>query len=76
MVQNIFLQMDHKIILFFNQSLSILNCLQMIQLGQRKSKHLSKYSGYGISFDVHGTFSLPNGGFEKTVVLFGANMSS
>ena len=33
------------------------------------------YSGYGISFDVRGTFSLPNGGFGKNIILSGANMS-
>ena len=34
------------------------------------------YSGYGISFNVRGTFLLPNGGFGKNVVIFGADMSS
>ena len=34
------------------------------------------YSGYDILFDVPGTFSLPNGGFGKNVVMFGADMSS
>ena len=34
------------------------------------------YSGCGISFDVCGTFSLPNRSFGKNVVIFGADMSS
>ena len=34
------------------------------------------YSGYGISFDVCGTFSLGNGGFSMNVIKFGADMSS
>ena len=34
------------------------------------------YSGYGISFDVRGTFSLPNGSFGKNVVIFCVDMSS
>ena len=33
------------------------------------------YSGYGISFDVSGTFLLPNGGFGKNIVIFGADIS-
>ena len=28
------------------------------------------YSGYCISFDIHETFSLPNGGFGKNVIIF------
>ena len=34
------------------------------------------YSGYSISFDVCGTFPLPNGGFIKNVIILRANMSS
>ena len=33
------------------------------------------YSGYGVSFDVPLTFSLPNGGFVKNLVIFGADKS-
>ena len=35
-----------------------------------------KYSGYGILFDVRGTFSFPTGGFGKNVIIFGVDMSS
>ena len=34
------------------------------------------YSKYGISFDVCGNISRPNGGFGKNVVIFVADMSS
>ena len=34
------------------------------------------YSGYGISFDLDGSFSLLNRCFGKNVVIGGANMSS
>ena len=34
------------------------------------------YSGYGISFDVCGTFSLRSFGFGKKVKIFSADMSS
>ena len=35
-----------------------------------------KYSGYGIGFDIKGTFSVPTSGFGKNVIIFGADMSS
>ena len=34
------------------------------------------YFWYGISFDVCGTFSLPNGNFGKNVEIFGVDLSS
>ena len=34
------------------------------------------YSGYCISFDVCGTFSMTNGGFGKNVIKLRAHMSS
>ena len=34
------------------------------------------YSVYGNSFNVHGTFSLPNGGLGKNVLIFCADKSS
>ena len=37
---------------------------------------ISLNSAYGILFDVRGTALLPNGGFGKNVILFGAEMSS
>ena len=35
-----------------------------------------KYSGYGIGFDVHGTFSFPSGGFGCNVIIFGVDTGS
>ena len=34
-----------------------------------------KYSGYGIGFDVKGTFSFPAGGFAKNCIIFCVDMS-
>ena len=34
------------------------------------------YSGYGIGFDRHGSFSFPGTGIGKNVIIFGADMSS
>ena len=39
-----------------------------------KSKY--KYSGYGIGFNNHGTFSMSDGSFGKSVIIFDADMSS
>ena len=33
-------------------------------------------SGYGIAFDSKGSFSHPNGGYGKNVIIFGADLSS
>ena len=35
-----------------------------------------KYPGYGIGFGSRGIFSHPSGGFDKNLIIFGADMSS
>ena len=35
-----------------------------------------KHSGYGIGFDRHGSYSYPNGGTWRNVIIFGVDMSS
>ena len=35
-----------------------------------------KYSGRGVGFDRHGTFSLPGTGLGRSVIIFGEDMSS
>ena len=35
-----------------------------------------KYSGYGIAFDRHGSFSFPGSRLGRNVITFGADMSS
>ena len=35
-----------------------------------------KYSGYGIGFDRHGSFSFPGTGLGRNVIMFGVDMSS
>ena len=34
------------------------------------------YPGYGIGFDTKTSFSFPNDGFGKNVIIFGVDMSS
>ena len=50
--------------------------LGVLKLTKNPDPDNRSYSGYGISFDVHGTFSLTNGKFGTNVVIFGADMSS
>ena len=35
-----------------------------------------KYQGHGIGFDLSGTFSHPDGGNRKNVVIFGVDMTN
>ena len=47
--------------------------LGTVKLTKNADPDKYSYSRYGISFDIHGTFSLRNGGFGKNIVIFGAN---
>ena len=47
-----------------------------VKLTKNSDPDKYSYFSYGISFDVHWSFSLPNGGFGKNVVIFGGDMSS
>ena len=46
-----------------------------VKLIKNTDSDKSPYTGYGISFDARGTFSLSNDEFGKKVVIFGADMS-
>ena len=35
-----------------------------------------KYSGYGIAFDIHGSFWFPSTGLGRNAIIFGVDMSS
>ena len=51
--------------------------LGAVKLAKNAHFNKYKYSGYGIGFDLHGSFSLFNGSrFGKNVKIFGADMSS
>ena len=48
-----------------------------VKITENADPDKNKYSGYGIGFDVRGTFSLPDGsGFGKNAIIFGADMNS
>ena len=50
---------------------------KLVKPVKKADKYKYKYSGYGIGFDNHGTFSMSNGsGSAINVITFGADMSS
>ena len=53
------------------------NCLfGAVSLTKNADINKYKYSGYGIGFDRHGSFSFPRGGNGRNVIIFGVHMSS
>ena len=52
------------------------NCLfGAVSLNKNGDIDKYKYSGYGIGFDRHGSFSFPGTGLGRNVIIFGADMS-
>ena len=53
------------------------NCLfRAVSLTKNADIDKYKYSGYGIGFDRHKSFSFPGTGLEQNVIIFGVDMSS
>ena len=52
------------------------NCSTIAKLTTNPDPDTYSHSRYSISFNVCGTFSLPNDGFAENVVIFVADMSS
>ena len=53
------------------------NCLfEVVSFTKNTNIDKSKYSGYGIRFDTHGSFSFPDIGLGRNVTIFGVDMSS
>ena len=53
------------------------NCLfRAVSLTKHADTDQYKYSGYGIGFDRHGSFSSPSIGLGRNVIIFGVDMSS
>ena len=53
------------------------NCLfGAVTLTKNADINNFKYSGYGIGFDRHGSFSFPGNGLGRNVIVFGVDMSS
>ena len=47
-----------------------------VSLTKNAGFHKYGYSGYGIGFDRHGSFSFPGTGLGRNVIIFGVDMSS
>ena len=48
--------------------------MELVQINADIDKY--GYSGYGIGFDKHGSFSFPGTGLGRNVIFFGVDMSS
>ena len=60
-----------------NTDFTLGNCLfESVKLTKNADLDKYKYTGYGIGFDSHSEFSLPDGNYGKNVIFFGADMSS
>ena len=58
-------------------SITLADCLfGAVKLTKNVDVHKYKYFRYGIAFDSRGSFSHPNGGYGRNVIIFGADMSS
>ena len=48
---------------------------RVVKLTKHTGVNNYRYSGYGIGFDRHGSFSYPGIGVGRNVIIFGVNMS-
>ena len=67
-----------KLLPFYTENGFALRYLFLGAVKLTSNPHPDKYPypGFGISFDMHGTFSLPNGGFDWKVITFCAGILS
>ena len=60
-----------------NTHFTLDNCLFIsVKLAKNADPDKYKYSGYGIGFDSHSEFSLPDGRMGRNAINFGADISS
>ena len=56
---------------------TLVNCLfGAVSTTKNADIDKKKYSGYGIGFDWTGVYLLPDGSFDRNVVIFGVDMNS
>ena len=48
---------------------------RVVKLTKHTGVNNYRYSGYGIGFDRHGSFSYPGIGVDRNKIIFGVNMS-
>ena len=60
-----------------NAEFTLKDCLfGAVKLTKNANPNKYSYSGYGIVFDSHSSFSIPNCDWGKNVIIFGVDMSS
>ena len=60
-----------------NSNIVLENCLfGAMSITKDDDPDKYKYSGYGIGFDSKGSYTHPDGGYGKNVIIFGADMSN
>ena len=60
-----------------NAEFALKNCLfGNVKITKNADPDKYSYSGYGIGFDSHSIFSIPNFHWGKNVIIFGVGMSS
>ena len=63
--------------MYANTTPTLVNCLfRVVSVTKNADIDKYKYSGYGIGFDRGGNYLLPSGRFDRTVIIFGVDMSS
>ena len=61
----------------FNTDFTLSNCLfGSVKLTRNADLDKHKYTDYGIGFDSHGEYSLPDGSVDKNAIIFKVDMSS
>ena len=56
---------------------TLVNCLfGVVSLTKNADIDRYGYSGYGVGFDRHGSFSFPDNGLGRNVIIFGIDMNS
>ena len=77
MVVNIYTVYEISKSINISDYLTLENCLfGAVSLTKNADIEKYGYSGYGIGFDRHESFSFPGTGLGRNVIIFGADMSS
>ena len=76
-VVNIYIVYEISKSINISDYLTLENCLfGAVSLTKNAEIDRCGYSGYGIGFDRHGSFSFPGTGLGRNVIIFGVDMSS
>ena len=69
---NFYIVYEVSISINIKDYLTLKNCLfGAVTVTKNADINKYKYSGYGVGFDRHGSFSFPRGGNGRNVIIFG-----